>query len=69
MEKRRGSGRLQNVAVDPTAIYRLRFGVWRCFAAFDDLYGSADLLRRAYYAFGAFEAIGGRALCQSVLCS
>jgi len=69
MEKRHGSAALQNVTMDPTAIYRLRFGVRRCSAAFDDLHGSADLLRRACYALGAFAAIGGRALCQSVLCS
>ena len=69
MEKRHSSAALQNVAVDPTTIYRLRFGVRRCSAAFDDLNEPADLLRRPYYSFGEFEAIGGRALCQSVLCS
>ena len=69
MEKRHSSAALQNLAMDPTAIYRLRFGVRRCSAAFDDLHEPTDLLRRACYSFGTFAAIGGRALCQSVLCS
>jgi len=55
MEKRHGSAALQNVTVDPTAIYRLSFGVRRCSAAFDDLYGSAELLRRTCQALGAFR--------------
>ena len=36
MEKPHNSAALQNVAVNPTAFYRSRFGVRRCSAAFDD---------------------------------
>ena len=69
MEKRHSSAALQNVAADLTAIYRLRFGVRRRSAAFDDLNEPAELLLRPDYSVGEFESVGGRALCQSVVCS
>ena len=69
MEKRHGSAALQNVAVAQPQFIAC---VLECGGAppLSTTYTDrADLLRRACYSFGEVEAIGGRALCQSVLCS